>query len=108
MLVCHIVPVPGGEHCDFCTVSPIVKLYNCANFVLKGRAVFPNSRSRGRWAACRKCTELVEAGRWSALAERALRKFVQRHTVPRHEVPIMWSQFTEVVRLFSENRIKDS
>jgi hypothetical protein len=106
MLACHMVPISGGECCDFCTVSPICKLYTCTNFAVKGRAVFWKSRRLGVWAACRKCTELAEAERWSALTERALRKFLQRHSVPRHEVPAMRSQFTEVVRLFSEHRIK--
>ena len=107
MSVGHLVPIPCGEFCDFCTAGPIVRLYKCTDFVVNNRAVFQESRGQGVWAVCRKCADLVDQERWSALSERVLRKFVQRHSVPRHEVPLMWSQFTEIVRLFSEHRIKD-
>lgn len=107
MSVCHIVPVPGGECCDFCTEGPIFGFYRCANFVVKDRAVFHESKDHGVWASCRWCAELVDAERWSSLSERALRKFLKRHPVPRHDVPILWAQFTEIVRLFSEHQIKD-
>ena len=56
------------------------------------------------WAACRKCSELVDAEKWSSPANRAVRKFVKRNAVPRQEVPQLWVQFTEIVRLFAEHR----
>jgi len=106
MSVCHVVPIPGGEVCDFCTAGPIFRLYRCTNFAVQNRAVFHESHRHGVWAVCRRCADRVDAQRWSALSERALPKFVQRHSVPRHEVPVIWAQFTEIVRLFSEHQIK--
>jgi hypothetical protein len=85
----------GGDACDFCNTSPAFKGYQCENFEINGLPVFKN-RS-GMWTTCRKCSELVDAEKWSTLAERAVKQFVKRHTVPRHEVPVLWGQFIEIV-----------
>ena len=108
MSVHHIVPIPAGEFCDFCTETPIFTLYRCTNFAVEGHPVFEASRSLGVWAVCRECADFVDAERWSALSERASRKFVERHCVPRHQIPLVWSQFTEIVRLFAAHRLKIS
>jgi len=92
----------GGDACDFCNTSPAFKGYQCENFEVSGLPVFKNGS--GIWTTCRKCSELVDEEKWSSLADRAVRKFVKRHTVPRHEVPVLWGQFTEIVRLFAKHR----
>lgn len=101
----HIVPT-GSDACDFCNTSPAFKGYQCENFEFSGFPIFKNGS--GMWTTCRRCSELVDAEKWSTLAERAVRKFVKRHTVPRHEVPVLWAQFTEIVRLFAEHRKREA
>ena len=100
-LYAHRVP-KGGDACDFCNTSPAFKGYQCEKFEFSGFPVFRSGS--GLWAACRKCSELVDAEKWSSLADRAVRKFVKRNTVLRQEVPQLWAQFTEIVSLFAEHR----
>jgi hypothetical protein len=100
-LYAHRVP-QGGDASDFCNTSPAFKGYQCENFEFSGLPLFRSGS--GMWAACRKCSELVDAEKWSSLADRAVRKFVKRNAVPRQEVPQLWVQFTEIVRLFAEHR----
>jgi hypothetical protein len=101
----HIVPT-GGDACDFCNTSPAFKGYQCENFEFSGFPVFKNGS--GMWTTCRRCSELVDAEKWSTLAERAVIKFVKRRAVPRHEVPALWAQFTEIVRLFVEHKRREA
>jgi hypothetical protein len=91
----------GGDHCDFCCTSPVFKLYRCANFLTKGRSVFPSEVAVGSWATCRRCAALVDDGKWEDLTERAVRKFVKRHRVVRHEVALVREQLAEISRLFA-------
>ncbi len=55
MLVGHVVPVPGGEFCDFCVSAGIVRMYRCHNFVMNVMPVF--LEPEGRFAACAQCAE---------------------------------------------------
>ena len=91
----------GGDHCDFCCTSPVFKLYSCTNFSVKGKPVFASIIAVGSWAACRKCAEFVDQGRWNALTDRALRKFVRRHRIARQEVTEVRAQLAEISRLFA-------
>jgi hypothetical protein len=107
-LVPYIVP-RGGDHCDFCCASPILKFYRCANFEWNGHPVFPHGSAVGSWAACRKCGELVDAGRWSDLNDRAFRKFVQKHgSVSRYEELPLREQFRNLHRSFREHMVRES
>jgi hypothetical protein len=106
-LVPHIVP-RGSDHCDFCCTSPVFTVYACTNFVLDGNPVFARGLAVGSWAACRKCAELVNAGKWADLTERALRKFAKRHGVCRHEISAVRTQFAGIHRLFAKHVLKDS
>lgn len=103
-VVFQAVPL-GGESCDFCCSRSIFKLYHCSNFEWGGRTVFASPT--GSWASCRKCSELVDGKQWSRLTERALRKFLKRHEVPRHEVPTLSAEFAEIHRLFFEHLLKE-
>jgi hypothetical protein len=51
----QVVPI-GGGHCDFCSASPVFKLYAGGNFQWLGREIFA-SGSDGIWAACQKCAD---------------------------------------------------
>lgn len=98
----HIVPL-GGDCCDFCNTSPVAKAYACDNFEISGRPIFRTQS--GVWASCRKCSELIEASRWSSLVERAYQKFVERHGgIARYDALVLRAQFGDIVRLFAEHR----
>jgi hypothetical protein len=98
----RVVPL-GGDYCDFCCAPPVFKVYRCANFSVKGKAVFASGTAVGSWAACRKCAELVDQAKWIRLTDRAVRKFVKRHCVVRQEVAFVRVQLAEVSRLFAEH-----
>ena len=91
----------GGDHCDFCCTSPVFRLYRCANFSAKGKLVFSSGVSVGSWATCRRCAELVDNDKWDDLTNRAVRKFLKRHRVARHEVAAVREQLAEISRLFA-------
>src|SRR5580704_12059884 len=92
----------GGDHCDFCCTAPVFKVYRCANFFARGKAVFAGGLAVGSWTACKKCAELVAQSKWSGLTDRAVRKFVKRHRVAPHEVASVRAQLAEISRLFAE------
>jgi hypothetical protein len=96
-----IVPL-GGNACDFCNTCPALKLYLCNNFALNSLSVFRGGN--GAWAACQKCSEFVDAARWSSLAERSFQKFMRHYAVPRHNAESVRMQFVDMVRLFSVNK----
>jgi len=86
----------GGEHCDFCGTPPVFKLYRCLNFAPKGNPVFVSGVAVGSWATCRRCAELVDAGKWNDLTDRAVRKFLKSHRVARAEVSAVREQLAEI------------
>src|ERR1051325_11604621 len=96
-----IVPI-GGDHCDFCQMSPVFTVYPCCNFQVNGMPVFPG-RNTGTWATCRKCAEFVDKGKWADLTERMYRQFLKRHRTSRHDMLTVRLQFSEVCRLFAAN-----
>jgi hypothetical protein len=96
-----LVPM-GGNACDFCNTCPAVMVYPCANFELNGLPVF--RKGNGAFAACEKCSEFVNAERWSSLAERAFQKFMRHHSVPRVDAIGVRVQFADLVRLFEAHR----
>lgn len=105
----HLVP-QGGDECDFCSLSPVFKVYSCANFLVPWtkHMVFQHE-SVGGWAACRHCAELIDANRWSDLSDRSFRRFVKRHgPVARHDEFALKSQFRELHKLFREHMIRES
>jgi hypothetical protein len=95
----------GGNTCDFCTCIPVFKLYRCKTFELRGTPVF--NKSEGLWAACWKCSEFVDAEKWSAVTEHAFQVFMKKHGVPRHEAIEVRVQFAEMVRLFTAHKLNE-
>jgi hypothetical protein len=85
------------DSCDFCRAVPTLRGYLCSNFSLNGIPVFSNAS--GMWMACQQCAELVNAGEWSALVERAYKSFAARYGV----VPVnaVRAQFSELVTQFA-------
>jgi hypothetical protein len=84
-------------------------VYACRNFIWNKHAIFAHE-SVGAWAACRVCSELIEADRWSELSDRAFRKFAKKHQVPRYDPALgeLRAQFRAIHQLFREHRIKDA
>lgn len=98
----------GREMCDFCSASPTARLYACRNFIVPRtkHAVFQHE-SIGAWSACDRCAVLIDAGRWSLLTDRALRRFANRYCVPKDEWREVREQLGEIHQLFKEHMIKD-
>lgn len=101
-------PQPGREICDFCATSATGRLYACRNFVVPRtkHAVFQHE-SIGAWSACDRCAVLIDAGRWSQLTDRALRRFARIYGVPRSERVAMREQLSEIHQLFREHMIRE-
>ena len=69
-------------------------------------AVFQHE-SIGAWAACDRCAVLIDAGHWTQLTDRALRRFAKRFGVPRDEWSEVREQLAEIHQLFREHLIKE-
>jgi hypothetical protein len=104
-----ISPFPGREACDFCSERPTTQIYPCKNFVVPRfkTSVFQHE-SIGGWAACSKCAELIDAGRWAELTDRAFTNFLKQHCIPRYAHFDVREQFREIHQLFRENLVKES
>ena len=104
-----ISPFPGRESCDFCSEAPTTQIYPCKNFVIPRTqtSVFQHE-SVGGWVACNKCGELIDAGRWAELTDRAFTNYMKQHCVPRYAHFDVREQFREIHRLFRENLVKES
>jgi hypothetical protein len=53
------------------------------------------------WMACQRCAQLVDAGEWSALAERAYQSFAEAYGVAPHEADAVRAQFSDLVTQFA-------
>jgi hypothetical protein len=104
-----ISPFPGREVCDFCSEQPTIQIYPCKNFVIprSTTSVFQHE-SVGGWVACSRCAELIDAGRWAELTDRAFANFVKRHRVSRYAYFDVREQFREIHQLFRKNLVKES
>jgi hypothetical protein len=99
----------GREVCDFCHSSPTTRLYACRNFLVPRtkQAVFQHVPI-GAWSACTRCAAFIEAGHWSALTERSLRHFMQKHGLPRYAQFEIREQLADIHQLFKENMIREA
>ena len=102
-----ISPFPGRESCDFSAEQPIVNIYGCHKFIL------PSSKQAGlqhgsliAWAACSKCSKLIDEEKWTWLTDRSVRKFVQKHRIPPYEALLRF-QFREIHQLFRKYMIHE-
>ena len=104
-----VQPLPGREMCDFCCASPAARLYACRNFVVPRtkHAIF-QQESIGAWSACDRCAVLIDAGRWSRLTDRALRRFMKKHGLPKDTELEAREQLAEIHQLFKEHMIKEA
>lgn len=76
-----VVPPDSGEICDFCSSTPVYAAYQCEDFVCVKNEDYEES-SIGAWAACKTCSDLIEAERWKDLLERSVETFMQTNPMP--------------------------
>jgi hypothetical protein len=104
-----ISPFPGREMCDFCSEAPTTQIYACKNFLIpRTKTATFQHESIGAWAACSKCTELIDGRRWAELTDRAFTNFLKQHCVPRYSYFDVREQFREIHQLFRENLVTES
>jgi hypothetical protein len=73
----------SGPICDFCSDPRIFASYPAKDFTA-GQFKNPDGKklvanSRGGWAACKTCTELIEAGKWESLLDRSIATFLTKY-----------------------------
>lgn len=90
--------------CDFCS-TPVETAwtYPCKSF-LYDIPEMPKDGSKGDWAACDKCHDLIEAGDHRAVIRRAVAFEIKEHPEQasmRHQV---WSVAARIHKGFYENR----
>jgi hypothetical protein len=67
--------------CDFCSIPFPQRTYHTADnsvvrmqaFVESGRKIGPDQQFTPDWEACNECGDLIDAGNWKGLQERAMR-----------------------------------
>jgi hypothetical protein len=72
--------------CDFCTSETAVRSYSAEPFVMDpARPPVLNHPlySNGAWHACARCADLIDAGRWEDLVERAVNAHQQKYPALR-------------------------
>ena len=75
---------PANHVCDFCNSPMIVRDYDCPDFLIPDTWSKPGSPkmdlgSKGKWAACQTCADLVDAGSRNELMARSLQAYYKRH-----------------------------
>jgi len=97
----------SGPICDFCSDPRIFASYPAKDFTA-GQFTNPQGKklaanSRGDWAACQRCTELIEAGRWTDLLERSIITFKAKYG-ERIPAQFLRQFIADLHRQFRENR----
>lgn len=92
--------------CDFCS-SPdnVVWTYPCHDFVVATLLPgLPDERKVGAWAACGACHDLIEAGAWDAVAERAIESHQKTERLPAKAVRMLQRLLLSLHQQFRDNR----
>lgn len=100
-------PEEGSEVCDFCTSNePIYQNFPAKDFnwvQVKG----VDLNSRGHWAACQTCAEMIKKDDWDGLLNRAIKSFVKNHP----DLAKFQSRAKEAIRelhqKFRDNRLRE-
>ena len=98
----------AGYECDFCSCRPVFKIYSCRNFLIPWTKTWAfQHESDGGWAACRECTELIDANEWGKLSDRAFRVFLELYgPIPECDEMPLKQQFRDLHALFREHMIQ--
>lgn len=94
----------GGNACDFCGIAEIKTLFSCKNFECDGFPVF--RADHGRWAACRVCSGLIEAGEWGQLNRRVMREVRKRRDATEVELTRLRETLKALHSGFASNMVK--
>lgn len=70
--------------CDFCSANEITKDYDCYDFqafemvTVRGEKTQRiDGHSKGKWAACASCAELIDNEKWDELAIRSVDSLIE-------------------------------
>lgn len=63
----------AGQVCDFCSATPVVKVYDAAPIVF-AFTFAPQTVHvcDAKWTACAACAELIDRDRWTDLTDRTI------------------------------------
>jgi hypothetical protein len=81
------MPTPVVPKCDFCSQRPVRWSYPARDFIRKTK-IGPHALetgSRGGWAACQECHEIIQRADRGALAKRSARMLPQFGVLGRQE-----------------------
>lgn len=105
----YISVKPEDAACDFCGEKPVIVAYPSADFqapdpdgIADKAGVTQNSK--GAWAACQTCTDLIEAGEYERLTERSFVSFPWRRLFPETEWPMLKESLRRLHQKFREFR----
>ena len=77
-----VVPDTDTPVCDFCSAPSPPHRIGAYDFIM-AHFCSPQLGSRGQWAACNTCKELIDGNRWEQLIDRATAVFAKKYAVPR-------------------------
>lgn len=69
-----VLPPASGAVCDFCSSPKVYGAFQCEDFVAIREGGFELG-SKGGWAACRECHDLIEEDKWRELLHRSVMIF---------------------------------
>lgn len=95
---------PAEQECDFCSAQPVKWRYPARDFT--SPTPLPNLRhgSRGDWAACEKCHEIIQRGDRDALALRSAKRYARTYGLPLNQAPRMARELRAMHDRFWSNR----
>lgn len=95
---------PDEQVCDFCSAQPVKWLYPARDFT--SPTPIPNLRhgSRGDWAACDHCHDLIERGDRDGLARHAGKRYVRVYGLPKNQAPRLAYELRKMHDRFWSNR----
>ncbi len=84
-----------GEVCDFCSDTPVVKVYDAAP-ILFAFAIQPQILHAldTKWSACAICAKLIDQNLWTDLTDRAMETWLAKQR--SHGVHIGCREQTEI------------
>lgn len=97
-----------GLICDFCSAPRPKWRYRVKSFVAFETRYFLDE-SKGDWAACTLCKDLIEEGHYERLAEHSMEALLFEHPellmMPDRVVPEMKGRLKKIHEQFLENRL---
>jgi hypothetical protein len=97
--------------CDFCDSREIVWRYRAESFtlpttlILNGIEITMPWGSEGDWAACARCSTMIEDGHWNALADRGVDTSPLIGLLREEEIPKLREAVYKLHVEFRKNRV---